>query len=78
VLSGLEQVPSAEQKRSIVAETSSPGAKVCEVARRMDVVPMWSPGRPIGGVASFGPPHRELLAVTAKTRLWIQKMIVIK
>jgi transposase len=30
---------SAEQKRSIVAEAFVPGASVCEVARRMDVVP---------------------------------------
>jgi transposase len=30
---------SAEQKRSIVAEAFAPGASVCEVARRMDVVP---------------------------------------
>ena len=30
---------SAEQKRSIVAEAFAPGATVCEVARRRDVVP---------------------------------------
>ena len=30
---------SAEQKRSIVAKAFVPGASVCEVARRMDVVP---------------------------------------
>jgi transposase len=30
---------SAEQKRSIVAAAFAPGASVCEVARRMDVVP---------------------------------------
>ncbi len=30
---------SAEQKRSIVAEAFALGASVCEVARRMDVVP---------------------------------------
>jgi len=30
---------SAERKRSIVAEAFAPGASVCEVARRMDVVP---------------------------------------
>jgi transposase len=30
---------SAEQKRSIVAEAFAPGASVCEVARRLDVVP---------------------------------------
>ena len=30
---------SAEQKRSIVAEAFAPGASVCEVARRADVVP---------------------------------------
>jgi transposase len=30
---------SAEQKRSIVAEAFVAGASVCEVARRMDVVP---------------------------------------
>jgi transposase len=30
---------SAEQKRSIVAEAFAPGASVCEVARRVDVVP---------------------------------------
>jgi transposase len=29
---------SAEQKRSIVAEAFAPGASVCEVARRRDVV----------------------------------------
>jgi transposase len=30
---------SAEQKRSIVAQAFAPGASVCEVARRVDVVP---------------------------------------
>ena len=30
---------STEQKRSIVAEAFAPGASVCEVARRADVVP---------------------------------------
>jgi hypothetical protein len=30
---------SAEQKRSLVAEAFASGASVCEVARRMDVVP---------------------------------------
>jgi transposase len=30
---------SAEQKRLIVAEAFAPGASVCEVARRVDVVP---------------------------------------
>jgi transposase len=30
---------SAEQKRSIVAEAFAPGASVCEVARRRNVVP---------------------------------------
>ena len=30
---------SLEQKRLIVAEASAPGASVCEVARRRDVVP---------------------------------------
>jgi transposase len=30
---------SAEQKRSIVAEAFAPGASVCEVARRADIVP---------------------------------------
>jgi len=30
---------SAEQRRSIVAEAFAPGASVCEVARRVDVVP---------------------------------------
>ncbi|TMJ33990.1 MAG: IS66 family insertion sequence element accessory protein TnpB [Alphaproteobacteria bacterium] len=30
---------SGEQKRSIVAEAFAPGASVCEVARRRDVVP---------------------------------------
>lgn len=41
VLSGLERRRrwSVEQKRSIVAEAFGPGASVCEVARRMDVVP---------------------------------------
>jgi len=41
VLSGPERRRrwSAEQKRSIVAEAFVPGASVCEVARRMDVVP---------------------------------------
>jgi transposase len=29
----------SDQKRSIVAEAFGPGASVCEVARRMDVVP---------------------------------------
>jgi len=41
VLSGPERRRrwSAEQKRSIVAEAFAPGATVCEVARRLDVVP---------------------------------------
>jgi transposase len=41
VLSGPERRRrwSAEQKRSIVAEAFAPGASVCEVARRRDVVP---------------------------------------
>jgi transposase len=41
VLSGLERRRrwSADQKRAIVAEASAPGASVCEVARRVDVVP---------------------------------------
>src|SRR5437588_11696042 len=41
VLSGPERRRrwSAEQKRSIVAEAFAPGASVCEVARRVDVVP---------------------------------------
>jgi transposase len=41
VLSGPERRRrwSAEQKQSIVAEAFAPGASVCEVARRMDVVP---------------------------------------
>jgi transposase len=41
VLSGPERRRrwSAEQKRSIVVEAFAPGASVCEVARRMDVVP---------------------------------------
>jgi transposase len=30
---------SGDQKRSIVAEAFAPGASVCEVARRVDVVP---------------------------------------
>jgi transposase len=30
---------STEQKQSIVSEAFAPGASVCEVARRMDVVP---------------------------------------
>jgi transposase len=41
VLSGPERRRrwSAEQKRSIVAEAFAPGASVCEVARRRDVIP---------------------------------------
>ena len=41
VLSGPERRRrwSAEQKRSIVAEAFAPGASVCEVGRRRDVVP---------------------------------------
>jgi transposase len=41
VLSGPERRRrwSAEQKRSIVAAAFAPGASVCEVARRLDVVP---------------------------------------
>ena len=41
VLSGPERRRrwSTEQKQSIVAEAFAPGASVCEVARRMDVVP---------------------------------------
>lgn len=41
VLSGPERRRrwSLEQKRSIVGEAFAPGASVCEVARRMDVVP---------------------------------------
>ena len=41
VLSGPERRRrwSAEQRQSIVAEAFAPGASVCEVARRMDVVP---------------------------------------
>jgi transposase len=41
VLSGPERRRrwSAEQKRLIVAEAFAPGASVCEVARRRDVVP---------------------------------------
>ena len=41
VLSGPERRRrwSAEQKRSIVAEAFAAGASVCEVARRVDVVP---------------------------------------
>jgi transposase len=41
VLSGPERRRrwSADQKRSIVAEAFGPGASVCEVARRLDVVP---------------------------------------
>jgi transposase len=41
VLSGPERRRrwSAEQKQSIVAEAFAPGASVCEVARRFDVVP---------------------------------------
>ena len=41
VLSGPERRRrwSAEQKRSIVAEAFAPGASVCEVARRREVVP---------------------------------------
>jgi transposase len=40
VLSGPERRRrwSAEQKRSIIAEAFAPGASVCEVARRRDVV----------------------------------------
>ena len=41
VLSGPERRRrwSAEQKRSIVVEAFAPGASVCAVARRLDVVP---------------------------------------
>ena len=41
VLSGPERRRrwSAEQKRAIVAEAFAPGASVCEVARRVDIVP---------------------------------------
>ena len=41
VLSGPERRRrwSLEQKRSIVGEAFAPGASVCEVARRLDVVP---------------------------------------
>jgi transposase len=41
VLSGPERRRrwSAEQKRSIVAEAFAPGASVCEVARRRDLIP---------------------------------------
>ena len=41
VLSGPERRRrwSAEQKQSIVGEAFAPGASVCEVARRFDVVP---------------------------------------
>jgi transposase len=41
VLSGPERRRrwSAEQKQSIVAEAFAPGASVCEVARRVDLVP---------------------------------------
>ena len=41
VLSGPERRRrwSAEQKRTIVAEAFAPGSSVCEVARRVDVVP---------------------------------------
>ena len=41
VLSGPERRRrwSAEEKRSIVAEAFAPGASVCEVARRREVVP---------------------------------------
>jgi transposase len=41
VLSGPERRRrwSAEQKRSIVAEAFAPGASVCDVARRRDLVP---------------------------------------
>lgn len=41
VLSGPERRRrwSAEQKRSIIAEAFAPGASVCAVARRLDVVP---------------------------------------
>jgi transposase len=41
VLSGPERRRrwSAEQKRSIVAAAFAPGASVCDVARRRDVVP---------------------------------------
>src|SRR5512144_2118622 len=41
VLSGPERRRrwSADQKRSIVAAAFAPGASVCEVARRVDVVP---------------------------------------
>lgn len=41
VLSGPERRRrwSADQKRTMVAEAFAPGASVCEVARRVDVVP---------------------------------------
>jgi transposase len=41
VLSSLERRRrwSAEQKRSIVGEAFAPGASVCELTRRADVVP---------------------------------------
>ena len=39
VLSGRERRWSAEQKRSIIAEAFAPGATVCEVAGRRDIVP---------------------------------------
>jgi transposase len=41
VLSGPERRRrwSAEQKQTIVAEAFAPGASVCEVARRVDLVP---------------------------------------
>jgi transposase len=41
VLSGPERRRrwSAEQKQSIVAEAFAPGTSVCEVARRVDLVP---------------------------------------
>jgi transposase len=41
VLSGPERRRrwSADRKRSIVADAFAPGASVCDVARRMDVVP---------------------------------------
>jgi Transposase len=67
VLSGSERRRrwSAEQKRSIVAEAFAPGASVCEVARRRDVVL----GRFTGGGTSFG------LRVQDLPRWWSRRSV---
>jgi transposase len=77
VLSGPERRRrwSAEQKVSIVAEAFAPGASVCEVARRMDVVPgqIYRWRRDLGTAASGfaevvvtpGPEERTVAGPTA-------------